>query len=70
MNSMPFRQLKSFLKILIGVQYEREKGRAAVRGAPLKKWDAQRMSYTLRARSSFTSPRSTLTRLIPAFRSK
>ena len=22
MNSMPFRQLKSFLKILIGVQYE------------------------------------------------
>ena len=25
MNSMPFRQLKSFLKILIGVQYERVK---------------------------------------------
>ena len=25
MNSMPFRQLKSFLKILIGVQYERAK---------------------------------------------
>ena len=24
MNSMPFRQLKSFLKILIGVQYENE----------------------------------------------
>jgi len=24
MNSMPFRQLKSFLKILIGVQYEKE----------------------------------------------
>ena len=24
MNSMPFRQLKSFLKILIGVQYESE----------------------------------------------
>ena len=23
MNSMPFRQLKSFLKILIGVQYEK-----------------------------------------------
>ena len=23
MSSMPFRQLKSFLKILIGVQYER-----------------------------------------------
>jgi len=23
MNSMPFRQLKSFFKILIGVQYER-----------------------------------------------
>ena len=23
-NSMPFRQLKSFLKILIGVQYEKE----------------------------------------------
>ena len=22
MNSMPFRQLKSFLKILIGVQYD------------------------------------------------
>ena len=22
MNSMPFRQLKSFLKILIGVQYQ------------------------------------------------
>ena len=22
MNSMPFKQLKSFLKILIGVQYE------------------------------------------------
>ena len=25
MNSMPFRQLKSFLKILIGVQYDRMK---------------------------------------------
>ena len=25
MNSMPFRQLKSFLKILIGVQYESSK---------------------------------------------
>ena len=25
MNSMPFRQLKSFFKILIGVQYERVK---------------------------------------------
>ena len=24
LNSMPFRQLKSFLKILIGVQYEKE----------------------------------------------
>ena len=24
MNSMPFRQLKSFLKILIGIQYEIE----------------------------------------------
>ena len=24
MNSMPFRQLKSFLKILIGVQYEND----------------------------------------------
>ena len=24
MNSMPFMQLKSFLKILIGVQYERK----------------------------------------------
>jgi len=24
MNSMPFRQLKSFLKILIGAQYEKE----------------------------------------------
>ena len=24
MNSMPFRQLKSFFKILIGVQYERQ----------------------------------------------
>ena len=23
MNSMPFRQLKSFLKILIGVQYDK-----------------------------------------------
>ena len=27
MNFMLFRQLKSFLKILIGVQYEIEKGR-------------------------------------------
>ena len=26
---MPFRQLKSFLKILIGVQYETRKGTAA-----------------------------------------
>ena len=25
MNSLPFRQLKSFLKILIGVQYDRMK---------------------------------------------
>ena len=25
MNSMPFRQLKSFLKILIGVQYEKSR---------------------------------------------
>ena len=24
LNSMPFRQLKSFLKILIGIQYEKE----------------------------------------------
>ena len=24
LNSMPFRQLKSFLKILIGVQYEKK----------------------------------------------
>ena len=24
LNSMPFRRLKSFLKILIGVQYEKE----------------------------------------------
>ena len=32
MNSMPFRQLKSFLKILIGVQYDSEvpKGRMAM----------------------------------------
>ncbi len=31
MNFMFFRQLKSFLKILIGVQYEIEKGRFSFR---------------------------------------
>ena len=31
MNFMLFRQLKSFLKILIGVQYEIEKGRFSFR---------------------------------------
>ena len=31
MNSLPFGQLKSFLKILIGVQYEIEKGRFSFR---------------------------------------
>ena len=33
MNSMPFRQLKSFFKILIGVQYENLVGAAI--GRPL-----------------------------------
>ena len=34
MNSMPFRQLKSFLKILIGVQYELRKSK--IRPPPVK----------------------------------
>ncbi len=31
MNSMPFRQLKSFFKILIGVQYDLQVGYTAPR---------------------------------------